>query len=383
MRLDIASLLTVTAVNMLILSIVLPLIMGPAISAAARHAQRCIVLQACAWGAIIGASLALDRGSPEVDWLLSTLSIGCGAFAQWQLYLALEGWLGPRPWRRLLPVLVALTPLGYSLGFGHYAFRVGWANLLLAAVLLLVAHATLHPLKPTGLRWRQVLLCSLLVTAAFTAARGVLGAFTDQYPSFRTPHPVNLWAALATNASVVLGVVALLTAWREEAEQQLRRLAVTDGLTGLLNRRGFDERGVQLVSQAKQESLPLTALMLDIDHFKQINDRHGHEAGDRALQLFARLLCESGDNALVARLGGEEFGVLLAREGPNAGRPFEQALRTRLRREAPETLGFALDFSAGMASLEPGDPHLSSLLSRADGALYAAKTAGRGQLQIA
>ena len=79
-----------------------------------------------------------------------------------------------------------------------------------------------------------------MISAAFKLARGMLGAFTDQYPSFRTPHPVNLAAAVATNVSLVLGTVALLVAWRSEAEHKLRTLAMTDGLTGVLNRRGFN-----------------------------------------------------------------------------------------------------------------------------------------------
>ena len=147
-----------------------------------------------------------------------------------------------------------------------------------------------------------------MVSAAFKLARGMLGAFTDQYPSFRTPHPVNLAAAVATNVSLVLGTVALLVAWRSEAEHKLRTLAMTDGLTSVFNRRGFTAQGSSLLAHAARHQLPMRALMLDLDHFKQDNDTHGHEAGDRALQLFARLLggtCRSGD------LMGKEFGVLL------------------------------------------------------------------------
>ena len=124
------------------------------------------------------------------------------------LYRALEEWLGPRPLRRLLLVLVIATPLGYTLGFGHYAWRVGWANFLMATILCIVARATLAPVVEANLRWRSLMMDCLLTSAAFTLARGMLGAFNDQYPSFRTPHPVNLAAAVATNVSLVLGTVA-------------------------------------------------------------------------------------------------------------------------------------------------------------------------------
>lgn len=377
MPLDFLTLMAVMAANLFMISAVLPLIMGRDVSRAARHVQASLLLQALAWAAIIAASSLWDQ-------TLSTLSVACNAAAQWMLYRALEEWLGPRPLRRVLLVLVVAAPLGYTLGFEHYAWRVGWANGLMTLILCIVARATVAPLIVSDARWRGLLFGCLLTSAFFTLARGLLGAFTDQYPSFRTPHPVNLAAAVATNVSLVLGTVAVLVAWRSEAEQKLRALAMTDGLTGLLNRRGFTHQGENLMSYAWRHRLPLTALMLDLDYFKQINDTHGHEAGDRALQLFARLLnetCRSGD--LMARLGGEEFGVLLLHNATPAGLSFDQRLRQRVREASMAELGFALDYSVGMALLNPGEKSLATLMARADGALYDAKTAGRGRLMAA
>jgi len=377
MPLDFLTLMAVMATNLFMISAALPLIMGRGVSRAARHVQASLLLQAVAWAAIIASSSLWDQA-------LSTLSIACNATAQWMLYRALEEWLGPRPLPRLLLVLVIAAPLGYTLGFGHYAWRVGWANFLMAAILCIVARATLAPVMESDLRWRSLLLGCLLTSAAFTLARGVLGAFTDQYPSFRTPHPINLAAAVATNVSLVLGTVALLVAWRAEAEQKLHTLAMTDGLTGLLNQRSFALQGASLLAHAARHQLPVTALMLDVDHFKQINDTRGHEAGDRALQLFARLLgdtCRSGD--LVGRLGGEEFGVLLLHNSAPAGMAFDRRLRRRLHAASVAELGFALDYSAGLATPAPGETDLAALMARADRALYEAKTAGRGRLVAA
>lgn len=377
MPLDFLTLMAVMATNLFMISAALPLIMGRGVSRAARHVQASLLLQAVAWAAIIASSSLWDQA-------LSTLSIACNAAAQWMLYRALEEWLGPRPLPRLLLVLVIAAPLGYTLGFGHYAWRVGWANFLMAAILCIVARATLAPVVESSLRWRSLLLGCLLTSAAFTLARGMLGAFTDQYPSFRTPHPVNLAAAVATNVSLVLGAVALLVAWRAEAEQKLRTLAMTDGLTGLLNQRSFAQQGASLLAHAARHQLPVTALMLDVDHFKQINDTRGHEAGDRALQLFARLLgdtCRSGD--LIGRLGGEEFGVLLLHNSAPAGMAFDRRLRRRLHAASVAELGFALDYSAGLATPAPGETDLAALMARADRALYEAKTAGRGRLVAA
>lgn len=282
-----------------------------------------------------------------------------------------------------MQALVVAIPLGYTLGFGHYAFRVGWANLLLAALLLTVARATLYPARPASRRWRLLLLACLATMAGFTAARGVLGAFTDAYPSFRTPHPVNIAAALAANVTLVLGTVALLVAWRDEAEQQLRTLAMTDALTGLLNRRGFEAHGQALCARATRQRLPLAALLLDLDHFKRINDAYGHEAGDRALALFARLAQSiAGPDDTVCRFGGEEFGVLLLRAGQDAVRRFDQRLRKRLQAESAATLGFAIDYSAGAALWRGDEEDLATLMARADAALYAAKEQGRRQLAM-
>ena len=181
--------------------------------------------------------------------------------------------------------------------------------------------------------------------------------------------------------NLVIGTIALLVAWRYETEQKLRTLAMTDALTGVLNRRGFASQGAGVLAQASRHGLPLTALMLDLDHFKRVNDTHGHEMGDRALQLFARLLgetCRSGD--LVARLGGEEFGMLLLHNHPRAAASFDQRLRTRLHAASAAELGFVLDYTAGAAQRVPGETGLDLLMARADAALYQAKSSGRGRL---
>lgn len=380
MQLDFLTLLATTAISLFMISASLPLIMGRNISASARYVQASLLLQALAWAAIIASTYV---PATLADRILSTVSIGCGTAAQWMNYRALAGWLGPRPWPRLLLVLVVATPLGYFLSFGNYAIRVGWANTLLAAVTLLVARATLQPQRPAETGWRRLIFVSMLTMACLTLARGIVGAFTDQYPSFRTPHPVNLAFALGACVTVVLNTIAMLVAWRDEAEIKLRELAVTDALTSLPNRRGFEERAQAMLAHARRHDLPLTALMLDLDHFKQVNDTHGHEVGDRALQLFSRLLKKTRrDGDLAARLGGEEFCLLLHSDA-SAGAPLDQRLRQRLRQTAPAELGLEIDFSAGLAVLRPDDTSIQPLLARADRALYEAKTAGRGRLHSA
>lgn len=376
--LSVLTILVLTALNLFTVAGALVLIMGPRISRAARHAQASILVQAAAWACIIASGYFFDLA-------LSTLSMLCAGLALWLLHQALEGWLGPRPGGRLLLVLALAMPVGYVAFHGSYSLRVGWANLLLAVQMLVVARATLWPARSTTARWRWLLLgCSVLM-AVMTAWRGVLGGFFPElYPYFRSPHPVNIGAQLAANVTLVLGSVAILVAWREEAEEQLRELVVTDALTGVLNRRGFDSQAEDMYAAALRHKRPLAVLMLDLDHFKRINDSRGHEAGDQALQLFARLLrdCRRGDD-LVGRLGGEEFCVLLTHADAHAAPTFEARLRGRLPSAANRELGFDLDYSAGLAVRTSSDANLAAVMARADAALYRAKQQGRGRLELA
>lgn len=382
MNLDTFTLMAVATANLACISIALPLIMGRGIHGAVRDTQTFLLYLTLGW--LLITVSAYQREPWALYVALSVLSMAFVAAGLVSFHRALSGWLGPRPGARTIRVLAVLMPLGYALSFSSYPIRVGWSNFLLAAMLLLLARATLNTTRSAGRYWRLLLLLCLSTMGVLTAARGVLGAFvTAAYPTFLTAHPVNVAAALAVNITVVLGTVAILVAWREEADERLRTMANTDSLTGLLNRRGFIERAESLFANARRYQQPLTVLMLDLDHFKQINDRHGHEGGDRALELFAKILRESrraGD--LIGRLGGEEFCVLLPNTQPHTAASLDQRLRERLQQTALDSLGFTLDYSAGVAALTHSDIAFARLLARADVALYDAKRNGRAQLLV-
>ncbi|MBP9905465.1 MAG: GGDEF domain-containing protein [Rhodoferax sp.] len=379
MTLDINTLLLVTVMNIVVLALISSAVMGTQLEAAANAARWSLVVHAAAWVCMIVANLW-----PETlaDRTLSTLSLAGFCGTHWLMFKALQGWLGRRRFGRAITALAWLAPLGYFLLFGSYPWRVGWANFLLVAQLLLLTTACFAPSTSLRGRWRYVVAGSLITMAVLTLGRGVLGAFTDLYPSFLTPHPWNIAAMLMTNIVPLMINFAILGGWHEEAESALHRQAVTDALTGLLNRRGWQEVAQPLVANAKRHQLPMALLMVDIDYFKNINDTYGHEAGDRALQALSRLLGEaSRASDVAARVGGEEFCLLL----PGNDAPTAQLLDQRLRQQLPamaRALGFPLNFSTGLATLQPGET-LERLMIRADMALYAAKGAGRGQLQIA
>lgn len=374
LSLDVNTLLAAMLANVFAVALALPAVMGWRVSQPARHVQATALLQALAWG-----SFMLAR--PVHDRLFSTLWIALLGSSFVTTWRALHGWLGPRPGRRVLMAAAVLTPVGYGLGFDDYAFRVGWSNAGLALQMLIVCLACAWPAPHASRRWRGLVLISLGALAAVTLARGVLGAFfTELYPELRTPHPINLLGAVLNLVTIGLVTVGMLIGWHEEADRELRRQADTDPLTGLLNRRAWQLRAERALDQVRRRGAGAALLMIDVDHFKRINDRWGHETGDRALQSVARALAASARrDDLVCRYGGEEFCLLLVDVDARACQDIDARLRHALHRSAALADGLSLAFSSGLAILRAGDD-VESLLRRADTALYEAKAAGRGRL---
>ncbi len=171
---------------------------------------------------------------------------------------------------------------------------------------------------------------------------------------------------------------------RERAEAKLKELAITDSLTGLRNRRKFDDEIDTEWRRAARQRTPLALLMIDADHFKAFNDTHGHQAGDQVLVGIAICISDSirraGDCA--ARYGGEEFAVLLP--GCDAADAFKIAETIRLKVMRWSEGETASTVSVGVASLTPASNiHWALLLEAADKALYAAKASGRNQSVLA
>jgi two-component system, cell cycle response regulator len=161
-------------------------------------------------------------------------------------------------------------------------------------------------------------------------------------------------------------------------QSELIRLATTDPLTGVHNRRAFFERAEQACLRAGNGAT-LSAIMLDVDHFKTINDRYGHDVGDAALRGITRAVC-IGD-ATVGRLGGEEFAILLEDIALPAAVTLAEHLRRKLaalRFEAAAKL-MTLTCSFGVSEWRHGDT-IDTLLKRADAALYEAKNSGRNRV---
>lgn len=191
------------------------------------------------------------------------------------------------------------------------------------------------------------------------------------------------WLSLRMAGGVLASLDAAHTALRRQKEYA-ELLARTDALTGLANRRAFDEAAEQEVQRALRYNTPLALVLTDIDRFKTINDRFGHHVGDQVLQHFARILSDSVRNIdMVGRWGGEEFAILMP--GTDLEEAARAAERMRLAvQDAVPPLGdpdCLYTASFGVAAFRAETPTIASLLGRADAALYRAKDLGRNRVE--
>ncbi|MDT8905267.1 MULTISPECIES: sensor domain-containing diguanylate cyclase [Pseudomonas] len=202
-------------------------------------------------------------------------------------------------------------------------------------------------------------------------------------------------ALLVSGATGALCIGLLWLTWllrrelrrRHSAERELAQQASTDALTGLANRRTLDETLQQEWLRAQRSGQPLSVLMIDADHFKAFNDRHGHQGGDEALQALAQLIGEHVRRPadLAARYGGEEFSVVLPETTTAGAFAMAQHIREAVEQQPPRILGDGpMTVSIGIATWAQGPyGELEELLFAADKALYQAKASGRNRVVCA
>lgn len=249
--------------------------------------------------------------------------------------------------------------------------------LLIAGAPLLLVASTLAAAR--GSRYAVFFLCGwtpLLAVTVLGSAQlyGVASGWT--------------WAA---DAALVAGafealVLSLGLADRalalRRAHEQARRLADIDPLTGLYNRRAWSQRLPEAERDVRARGVPLALLFLDLDGFKQLNDRHGHDAGDNTLRALAVVLrAELRDEDLIGRYGGEEFVVALPGADEAHALQVAERIRQRLKERSLLAVGVECTVSIGVAALQPHED-TSQLLRRADEAMYAAKDAGRNRVML-
>lgn len=234
----------------------------------------------------------------------------------------------------------------------------------------------------------DLLLIALNGAAALLYLSKPLIAWTVGTASAPQGYMATTYAAISQSIGAVtlvaLALVLLLVMMRDTTAEMMAR-SETDALSGVLNRRGFDAHAERTLGQARRRAEPLTLVAADLDHFKAINDGFGHAVGDEVIAHFAALLRGSAaGDAVVSRLGGEEFAVLLARADLADGRRYAEAVRAALSAEplAKFGIGHAVTASFGVAQMAPHDS-VSDLCRRADAALYRAKAGGRDRVHLA
>lgn len=191
-------------------------------------------------------------------------------------------------------------------------------------------------------------------------------------------------AYLAGYMLMIVNGFGFLLLCKQKDDARMARLASTDCLTGLPNRHAFMERAERARLASQRQRHPLALMMIDIDHFKQINDRWGHASGDDALQVFARTARDvMREHETIGRLGGEEFAMMLPGADIDAAMQAAQRLRQAVRAATVITSGpsYTMTVSIGVVVLDPNED-LSAALARADHALYTAKRAGRDRVEV-
>lgn len=379
MSLDTRTLLFVMWLNVTVMSIALFVGVGRGTKTGLRAWNASLLIQMLAWALFIVGMEPISKW-----WLVA--SVGLLSASLCAMYITVQrfsdetvnvwfvwGW----------PPVVSLT---HAWVFEDFAIRVAHINLILCAQMFCLAWAVLRR-RPCGVcisKWQVLAGASFLLSGLFVLGRaGLVLVAPEAFPRFDQQHWLHVLGLLVNNASLTAGTLAFLLAHRDLSEQALQRMATSDPLTGLHNRRWLEERGVDHVNLARRHGYPLTVMLIDIDYFKQVNDTKGHPVGDEVLKIFGRVLSSSArDTDLVARYGGEEFAVLMPLSDAEAATELDARLRQALSVQMTEELGWSVTFSAGCASMHSGEDNLLSMISRADALLYQAKHAGRNQLKV-
>ena len=312
------------------------------------------------------------------------------AFAVAMITLGLRGHC-QRTQCRLLPgnlfpaaALLYVAIAWFTVAQPHHGIRLGLVPAYASLTLCLTSYMIVRfrdTIRPS--EWATAIFCALFATAQALSA---WLAFLEGPTRDDALHSVYMHFTFLTLPSGYMAMAMfIILMMASDISAKMKRIAVHDELTGLLNRRGFNEYGEKAFAAARRSGLPLSVIVTDIDRFKFINDKFGHAAGDTALAHFASLVSENRRKAdVVARVGGEEFALLL----PGAGLRDALALADQLCDKIGSTpmeltsIGLPMTSSFGVAEISDKDSSLDDMVRRADRALYRSKRAGRNQVDL-
>ena len=292
-----------------------------------------------------------------------------------------------------LIVLYSVFQSYFTFVSNDVSVRIIIMSFLLAMIYSLVA-LELFRNVPSDLRFAYWFTGSLFALhAIFMFARGLLAEVLPVSHDLFAP---NMLQTVTFLLAIFLGIgwtfgFVMMNSERLEfdlksAQVELERMAKIDFLTGIANNRFFSEAGASEIQRAHRYNRPLSVLMVDLDHFKKINDKYGHATGDKALVELA-VICKNflRNVDIFGRLGGEEFAMLLPETDITGGGIIAERLLSAIAKTNIEADNKILHItvSIGVAELLPDEDKLETLLKRADDAMYEAKRKGRNQVIIA
>ena len=337
-----------------------------------------LVVQGAAWTLIVMretfpdlASIAAANAFLAYSWSL-------------QMSALLEFHKRPTPrWLLYGPVMIAF--LSFFIYLREPREQLIMSGLSFGLLQFITAAALLHFRLAAEQRTRWLLAGSFFVLSFGLLWLGFTAWFEPEVVLPTTGTSLTPGPALLTFYAVTIASsFAFILMHKERADRETYELATTDPLTGVYNRRTFKELAEPNLSRSRRAHAPVSLLMLDLDHFKRINDTYGHLAGDDVLKAFATLVrnCLRKED-LLARYGGEEFVVLLPGSSQDAAAALAERIREQVAALPMEANGHRarVTVSIGSAS-EKGDtlPSLEAMLGRADEALYQAKREGRNRV---
>lgn len=286
----------------------------------------------------------------------------------------------PRLQRYLIPIggLGLLLMLASPLASFPYEELVAYVSLLIGAGALLVGVLLVHPRLPGATPLRRLIGAIDMASGAALLQFAVLGIGGAGVPDWSL-----MLAYLAGYMLLIVNGFGFILMSKQRDDARMERLATTDDLTGLLNRRAFFARAEAARLLALRLRQPITLLMLDIDHFKQLNDRFGHATGDEALVKFSATCADAlREHDILGRLGGEEFALALPGTDLDGALHAAERLRKGVLDTRLLTCGntYTMTVSIGVVLVDP-EEDLATALARADHALYEAKRNGRNRVE--